>query len=47
VAESGLRTMGLGRTLAQDLFVAEPQRDGFPETADEDIVLKKPPGSSP
>jgi hypothetical protein len=40
--------MGLGRTAGQDLLTAAPQRDGFPETDEGDIVLKKTPaGSSP
>lgn len=28
----GFRTIGLGRTAGHDLFTAEPQRDGLPET---------------
>ena len=40
--------MGLGRTAGQVLLTAEPHRDGFPETDEGDMVLKKPPaGSSP
>lgn len=46
--ELGLRTMGLGSTLGQDLLIAEPQRDGFPVTEKGEMVLKKPPaGNSP
>lgn len=46
--EFGFRTIGLGRTAGQDLLTAEPQRDGFPETEEGDMVLKNPPaGSSP
>lgn len=46
--EFGLRTMGLGRTVGQELFTWAPHRAGFPATDDGDIVLKNPPeGSSP
>ena len=46
--ELGLRTMGLGSTVWQDLFAAKPQRDGLPEIEEGKMVLKKPPaGSSP
>lgn len=46
--ELGLRTMGLGRTVGQLRLTAAPQRDGFADTDDGSIVLKKTPaGSSP
>lgn len=44
----GFRTIGFGRTVGHDLFTAEPQSDGLPETEDGKMVLKKPPaGNSP
>lgn len=46
--ELGLRTIGLGWTERHERFTTEPQRDGFPATAERGMVLKKPPaGSSP
>ena len=46
--ELGLRTMGLGWTPGQERLTTEPHIDGFPETDEVGMVLKKPPsGSSP
>lgn len=46
--ELGLSTIGLGRTVEQVLLTADPQRDGFSDTDDGAMVLKKlPAGSSP
>lgn len=46
--ELGFRTMGFGWTEGQERLTIEPHRDGLPETAEGEMVLKKPPtGSSP